>query len=71
MVQVLRALVLGSNAAMAMVNGFGDFSANQFTSMVVTLNAGRVRVKVEPLTGIVPMETGWTVVWFCALAAVI
>jgi hypothetical protein len=39
--------------------------------MVVTLNAGNVIVSDEPLTGVVPMETGWTGFCPCADAAVI
>ena len=41
------------------------------TSMVVTLNAGSVRVNDKPLAGIVPMETGCTAVCPSAEAAVI
>jgi hypothetical protein len=39
--------------------------------MVVTLNAGSVRVNDKPLAGIVPMETGCTAVCPSAEAAVI
>ena len=43
--------------------------------MVVTLSAGSVSVSVEPVTGVVPPETGWTGVppvdWVWAEAAVI
>ena len=38
--------------------------------MVVTLRAGSVRVKDEPLTGMVPIATGATGFWPCAEAAV-
>jgi hypothetical protein len=38
--------------------------------MAVTLSAGSVSVTVEPVTGMVPAETGWTGVppvdWVCA-----
>ena len=40
-------------------------------SMVVTLYAGRVRVSDEPLTAIVPMDTGVTGLCPWAVAAVI
>ncbi len=40
------------------------------TSIVVTLYAGRVMVSDDPLTAIVPIETGWTTVCPAAEAAV-
>jgi hypothetical protein len=43
----------------------------QFTSMEVTLRAGSVMVKEEPLAGKVPIGTGWTGFWPAAEAAVI
>ena len=43
--------------------------------MVVTLRAGSVMVRVDPLAGMVPANTGWTgfplVNWVCAEAAFI
>src|SRR3569833_2138 len=50
---------------------FSDRQPTQWTSIVVTLYAGRVRVRDEPLTAVCPIATGVIGVCPCAVAAVI